>query len=136
MSREAQDAAAALRANAALYAAIAEGDLGAMDALWAQKEPVVCVHPGRAPLLGRVAVMASWSQIFDGGAPPIHHSQDSVSLIRGLAFVNCLEHLGDTTLAATNVLVWEGGQWKVIQHMAGVIPDPDSAPPPPSGPLH
>jgi hypothetical protein len=136
MSREAADAISALRVNQALYAAIADGDLRGMDELWARDEPVLCIHPGGAPLQGRIAVMASWSEIFDGGAPPISYSQDSVSLIRGVAFVNCLEHLGDTTLAASNVLVWESSAWRIIQHTAGVLTQAQEVSPPASGPLH
>ncbi|MBW1886606.1 MAG: nuclear transport factor 2 family protein [Deltaproteobacteria bacterium] len=136
MSREAADAISALRVNQALYAAIADGDLRGMDELWARDEPVLCIHPGGAPLQGRIAVMASWSEIFDGGAPPISYSQDSVSLIRGVAFVNCLEHLGDTTLAASNVLVWESSAWRIIQHTAGILTQAQEVSPPPSGPLH
>jgi hypothetical protein len=136
MSREAADAISALRVNQALYAAIADGDLRGMDELWARDEPVLCIHPGGAPLQGRIAVMASWSEIFDGGAPPISYSQDSVSLIRGVAFVNCLEHLGDTTLAASNVLVWESSAWRIIQHTAGVLTQAQEVPPLASGPLH
>ena len=136
MSRESEDAIAALRVNAALYAAIADGDLQAMDALWSRDEPVLCIHPGDPPLHGRIAVMASWSEIFDGGAPPITYSQDTVSLIRGVAFVNCLEHLGDTTLAASNVLIWESAAWRIIQHTSGVLTEPQSMPPEISGRLH
>ncbi len=136
MSREAEDAISALRVNQALYAAIADGDLRGMDELWARDEPVLCIHPGGAPLQGRIAVMASWSEIFDGGAPPISYSQDTVSLIRGVAFVNCLEHLGDTTLAASNVLVWESSAWRIIQHTAGVLTHAQEVPPQASGPLH
>lgn len=134
MSRESQDAITALRANAALYDAIASGDLQAMDAIWARDEPVLCIHPGGPPLQGRVAVMASWSEIFDGAPPPISYSQDSVSLVRGVAFVNCLEHLGETTLAASNVLVWEGGAWRIILHTAGIVGPTRSDAPTPSGP--
>ena len=136
MSREAEDAISALRVNQALYTAIAAGDLRGMDELWARDEPVLCIHPGGAPLQGRIAVMASWSEIFDGGAPPIRYSQDSVSLIRGVAFVNCLEHLGGTTLAASNVLVWESRAWRIIQHVAGVVSQAREVPPLASGPLH
>jgi hypothetical protein len=136
MSREAEDAISALRVNQALYAAIADGDLRGMDELWARDEPVLCIHPGRPPLHGRIAVMASWNEIFDGGAPPISYSQDTVSLIRGVAFVNCLEHLGDTVLAASNVLVWESSAWRIIQHVAGVVNQAESVPPVASGPLH
>jgi hypothetical protein len=136
MSREAEDAISALRTNDALYAAIASGDLRAMDGLWARDEPVLCIHPGGPPLQGRIAVMASWSEIFDRGAPAISYSRDSVSLIRGVAFVNCLEHLGDTTLAASNVLVWESAAWRIVQHTAGILSESQNVPPIASGPLH
>ena len=136
MSREAADAIAALRVNAALYASIARGNLAALDGLWARDEPVLCIHPGGAPLQGRVAVMASWNEIFERGGPPISYSQDSVSLIRGLAFVSCLEHLGDTTLSASNILVWESSAWRIVQHTAGVLTESQGLDLPPSGPLH
>ena len=137
MSRESQDAITALRVNAAFYAAIAEGDLRAMDDVWSRDEPVLCIHPGGPPLQGRIAVMGSWAEIFRGGAPPISYRNDAVSMIRGLAFVNCVEQLGDTSLSACNVLVWESGSWRFVQHTAGILSsetltfDID-----PSGPLH
>ena len=137
MSRESQDAIAALRVNAAFYAALADGDLHAMDEIWARDEAVLCIHPGGAPLQGRIAVMASWSELFAGGAPPISYSNDSVSLIRGLAFVNCLEQLGDTVLSASNILVWEAGAWRMVQHTAGILASVTSAADlEPSGRLH
>jgi hypothetical protein len=136
MSREAADAIAALRVNAALYTSIAGGDLAAMDDLWARDEPVLCIHPGGPPLQGRVAVMASWNEIFERGGPPITYSQDSVSLVRGIAFVNCLEHIGDTTLSASNVFVWESSAWRLVQHTAGVVGEMQARIETPSGPLH
>ncbi len=136
MSRESDDAIAALRVNAAFYAAIADGDLQAVDAVWARDEPVACIHPGGPPLQGRIAVMASFRELFDGGGPPITYSQDTVSLIRGVAFVTCLEHLGDTTLAASNVLVWESAAWRIVQHTSGILTEPRDLPPPHRGPLH
>jgi len=137
MSRESQDAIAALRVNAAFYAAIADGDLKAMDEIWARDEPVLCIHPGGPPLQGRIAVMASWSELFAGAPPPISYSSDSVSLVRGLAFVSCLEHLGDTVLSASNILVWEAGAWRIVQHTAGILSSATAAADlKPSGPLH
>ena len=136
MSREGQEAITALRVNAALYEAIAAGDLQAMDGIWSRDEPVLCIHPGGAPLQGRLAVMASWSELFDGAPPPISCSQDSVSLVRGVAFVNCLEHLGDTTLAASNVFVWEAGAWRLVLHTAGIVSATQVETPAASGPLH
>ena len=84
MSRESKDAITALRVNAAFYAAIADGDLRAMDDIWSRDEPVLCIHPGGPPLQGRIAVMGSWAEIFRGGAPPISYRNDAVSMIRGL----------------------------------------------------
>ena len=137
MSRESQDAIAALRVNAAFYAAIADGDLRAMDGVWARDEPVLCIHPGGPPLQGRIAVMASWSELFGGGGPPISFSSDSVSMIRGLAFVNCIEHLGDSALSASNILVWEDGAWRIVQHTAGLLTSGSAmANVNPTGPLH
>ncbi len=136
MSRESADAIAALRVNAAYYAALTDGDLAAMDAIWARDEPVLCIHPGGTPLQGRVAVMASFRSVFEGGGPPIEYSQDAVSLVRGIAFVNCLEHLADNTLAVSNVLVWEGGQWRMLQHVASLMSTGLAIPPPERGPLH
>ena len=43
----------ALAANAAFYAAFAASDAGRMDAVWARRAPVACVHPGWEVLTGR-----------------------------------------------------------------------------------
>jgi len=136
MSRESADAIAALRVNAAFYSAMAAGDLAAMDAVWARDEPVLCIHPGGPPLQGRVEVMASFRSLFDAVAPPIEFSRDAVSLVRGLAFVNCIEHLGEASLAASNVLVWEGGEWRFVQHVASAMAPGSSLPAQRSGALH
>lgn len=126
MSRESQDAIAALRVNADFYAAIADGDLRGMDSVWARDEPVLCIHPGGAPLQGRIDVMASWAEILADGGPPIRFRNDSVSMIRGIAFVNCIECVGDSTLSASNVLVWEDGAWRFVQHTAGILSSPNT----------
>ncbi|MEE8533734.1 MAG: nuclear transport factor 2 family protein, partial [Alphaproteobacteria bacterium] len=36
--------------NEAFYQAFADGDLAAMDAVWAREAPVACIHPGWAAL--------------------------------------------------------------------------------------
>src|SRR5438128_8412277 len=41
-----------LEANAAFYAAFAQRDADAMDALWAREVPVACLHPGWHPWPG------------------------------------------------------------------------------------
>jgi hypothetical protein len=139
MSGESSDAALALKSNEAFYQAFVSGDLSAMDDLWSTHERVVCVHPGGAPLHGRLAVMASWQSLFEHGPPPIRSSDQRVVLVRGLAFISGLEHIGETILSATNTLVWEGGRWRFVFHQAGVISDAEMATtgePGPGGLIH
>ena len=59
---------AAVATNAAFYAAFAQGDIRAMDALWSTSEPVLCTHPGAVPLRGRSEVMEGWAAL-SVGAP-------------------------------------------------------------------
>lgn len=126
---------AALAANASFYAAFAKGDLRAMDSIWSVSEPVLCCHPGTLPLHGRTAVMESWQAIL-GQPPPIAVSEARAVVIRGVAFVTCLEQIGGEVLAATNVLVWEDGQWRMAHHQSGAIARREPAGPGPEQPLH
>ncbi len=126
---------AALGIHAAFYTALAEGDWDAMNELWASTGPVICTHPGATPILGREAVMASWRQILL--EPPAIEARDAqVAMIRGLAFITCTEQIGEVRLAATKVLVWEDGGWRVALHQAGHCADPIRESTPSSGPLH
>ena len=55
--------------NRALYAAIENGDLDAMGALWAgddDGDPSVCVHPGWDPVQGRARILRSWALVMAG----------------------------------------------------------------------
>jgi hypothetical protein len=54
---------AILFANDAFYTAFATGDLAAMDAVWARRAPVCCIHPGWTALNDRDAIMESWRGI-------------------------------------------------------------------------
>ncbi len=117
---EAAELRAALRANDRFYAALTEGDMAAMEELWSATASVICTHPGSTTLHGRSAVMESWAQILQS-PPDIRHSDAQVTLIRGLAFVSCVEHLGGGLLAATNVFVWEDGDWRMVDHQAGGV---------------
>jgi ketosteroid isomerase-like protein len=111
-----------LAANAAFYRAFAERDLGAMEALWAHASRVACTHPGWRSLHGREAVMESWRSILDSpDAPDIACSRVSVIPGDGMAVVLCVESLRGGSLAATNVFVREGGEWRIVHHHAGPI---------------
>jgi hypothetical protein len=56
------DSDAVLAANLEFYRAFTTRDAEAMDALWARRAPVACVHPGWPPLTDRDAVVESWRQ--------------------------------------------------------------------------
>ena len=131
---ESNEIRAAIAANAAFYAAFVEGDYEAMDALWATTAPALCVHPGAPAIHGRPLVMESWRAVLSD-PPQISASGVQVTMIRGVAFVTCLEHIGPGVLMATNVFVWEDGAWRIVHHQAGPVQlaDEDA---PPDGPLH
>ena len=135
MSPEAEEAQAALTANDAFYNAFAAGDLDAMDSCWSKEEVVLCTHPGWRPLHGREEVMDSWQRILGNGPPSLRWSDGRVSIVRGLAFVSCIEWLMDGTLVATNVFVWEAGGWKLVHHHASPLSG-DALPPDPPERLH
>jgi hypothetical protein len=123
------DGRAALACNQAFYQAFAAGDFGAMEDLWSTAEHVICVHPGTAPLHGHALVMETWRQILEN-PPALVSSDATVEVIRGLAFVTCIENFQLHQLAATNVFVWENGDWRLTLHHAGAIaPAGNMAPP-------
>ena len=122
MSRE-----ALLFANEAFYRAFADGDADAMAALWAERLPLACLHPGREALVGREAVLASWRAILE--APPEIAFRAPRAFDYGASgFVLCWEIVGDSHLIATNVFAQEDGHWRMVHHQAG--PTRDTPPPP------
>ena len=112
-----------LFANEAYYTAFASGDVDAMDAIWAEMTPVTCIHPGGPVLEGRDAVLESWVEILISGQTEGFTCHDAkVHMVSDgggdLAWVTCLEVLGDGALAATNIFVRENGAWKIAHHQA------------------
>ncbi len=121
------DDEAVLAANESFYRAFAEGDAEALEALWAVRAPVACIHPGWAPLAGRDLVMQSWRAILAAGPPPISCREPSAHVLGEAAFVVCFEVIDEGLLAATNVFVREAGAWRMVHHQAGptalAVPD-------------
>jgi len=121
-----------LLANDAFYSAFAGRDVDAMDAVWARRASVACVHPGWPPLTGRDAVMASWRGILRGpGAPNIACTEAECHVLAESAFVVCIERLEGAALVATNVFVREDGAWRLVHHHAGPIAEADDERPDP-----
>lgn len=134
-----------LRAHAEFYAAFERADFEAMEALWADDDGVVCVHPGAPPIRGRGAVMRSWVALM-ADAPYLQFFLTDVdaSVVDGLASVTCTENVlsatADTPVGvfaggsavATNVFRRSAGRWRLwIHHSSPVLstPDPDPAEP-------
>ena len=114
---------AVLAANRAFYDAFLERDMPAMERVWALDHPASCIHPGWAPLIGRQTVMASWRAIFGSPDPPrIEMTDPHAVVVGGAAFVTCVEHITDATIAATNVFVQEGGEWRLVHHHGSPMP--------------
>jgi ketosteroid isomerase-like protein len=135
-SGESEESRAALTANDEFYTAFGTGDAEAMDACWSKTEPVLCTHPGWQPIHGREEVIESWQRILENGPPSVRWSDGRVAIIRGVAFVSCIEWLIDGTLVATNVFVWEEGAWKLVHHHASPLAEQAQVQDEPPGRLH
>ncbi len=114
------DQDAILFANEAFYQAFAERDMGAMEAIWAERDSVACIHPGWHPLEGRDEVLESWRAILaNAGSPPVVCREPRVHMRGEMAFVVCYEDIHGQFLIATNVFVREGRTWRIVHHQAG-----------------
>ncbi len=116
------DSDAVLAANLEFYRAFTMRDVDAMDALWARRAPVACVHPGWPPLADRAAVIESWRGILTNPeSPRIACYDERVFLYGDTALVVCEEELGGGTLIASNWFVREVEGWRMAHHHAGQL---------------
>lgn len=116
-----------LAANAQFYRAFNSGDLANMTALWAERSPVACLHPGQPLLLGREAVLRAWRDILTHGPGfSLRSDEPVVQLFGDTAIVYCYEATGEQPahLVATNVFVREGSSWRMVHHHAGPLAEP------------
>ena len=122
---DAETEGAVLAANEAFYRALASADAEAMDAIWARRAPVTCLHPGWTLLSGRGAVLESWAAILaNPNQPRIVGGGASVSpLGADAALVLCREVVSGAPLYATNVFVREDGAWRLAHHQSGPVAD-------------
>lgn len=111
-----------LAANDAFYRAFNERDLEAMDTLWAQTVSVTCIHPGWNRITGRETVIESWRGILSNpGQPRVVTGGAAVTELGDTAIVTCRELVGSSPLTATNIFVYEFGQWRLIHHHSGPV---------------
>jgi len=116
------DSDAVLAANLEFYRAFTAGDLAAMNALWARRAPVACLHPGWTALNDRDAIIQSWEGILSNpDAPRVACFDEQVFLYGDVALVLCEEELASGTLAASNLFIREDDEWRIAHHHAGQI---------------
>lgn len=116
------DSDAVLAANLEFYRAFTMRDLVAMEALWARRSPVACIHPGWPALTERDGIMESWQRILSNpDAPRIACYDERVLLYGEVALVICEEELDGGTLIASNLFVREDDAWKIAHHQAGQL---------------
>jgi len=116
------DSDAVLAANLEFYRAFTARDRAAMNALWARRAPVACLHPGWTALTDRDAIIQSWEGILSSpDAPRIACFDEQVLLYGDVALVLCEEDLDGGTLAASNLFIREDGEWRIAHHHAGQI---------------
>jgi len=117
-----------LARNVAFYDAFNARDMSAMDAMWAERAPVACLHPGSTALHGRSQVIRSWRSILaSDGAPKVSVEGSRVVMLGETAMVLCYERVVDpetgsgAVLAATNVFVRESNEWRLVHHHSSAI---------------
>ena len=125
---------AVLNVNQSVYDAIEGGDIDLMRSLWADREDVVCIHPGAEPLHGHAAVSRSWSMVMaNTGYIQFFLTGVSVSFATDdTAVVTCTENVlaeGESTdsfaggkAVATNVFVRARRGWLLwMRHASPVV---------------
>ncbi len=110
-----------LAANAAYYRAFAEADYAAMTRVWGE-EHLSCIHPGWPALFGRRAILDSYKQILRNPEQErIEPRQETVIVAGDEARVLCVEFVGGSALAATNLFRRVDGAWRLTHHQASPI---------------
>lgn len=117
-----------LAANAQFYESFRIGDLAAMQALWANRKEVCCVHPGARGIYGYEDVMTSWEYVWANYEFPleIELKDVNVRVIGDVGYVSCVELVKTKGSSwggqfATNVFERIDGKWFICIHHASVL---------------
>ena len=107
--------------NQAFYDAHEQRDLTAMAAVWEHSDRACCIHPGWPILRTWPLIEESWRRIFTGGGRnQFIVTNEQVHVAGDIAWVSLDENLVDGamtgTIAATNMFVRIGTDWKLILH--------------------
>ncbi|XP_057475907.1 uncharacterized protein LOC130763888 isoform X2 [Actinidia eriantha] len=120
--------ASVLAANSRFYNSFRNGDLAAMQSLWAKGENACLVHRGESGIFGYKLVMGSWEYVWANYEFPLDIKIKNVQVhVRGhLGYVNCTEMIKTKGRSrgiqfATNVFERIDGQWFICIHHASNV---------------
>ncbi len=125
-----------LSANQSFYQAFNRQDIDLMVKAWAQREDIICLHPGWSALIGLDDIIESWEGIFEAGEGlEIELSDVKVEVSGEMAWVRCRENLFSLSLSgvhasrvfATNLFRKIDGRWRMVLHHASSLPQEMSA---------
>ncbi|KAK7390436.1 hypothetical protein VNO78_25741 [Psophocarpus tetragonolobus] len=115
-------------ANSRFYESFRNGDLAAMQTLWAKKDEVCCVHPGLKGISGYDDVIESWNFIWANYEFPLQVKLEDIKVhVRGdMGFVTCMEFVKTAGgrwggQFVTNLFEKIDGQWFICIHHASPI---------------
>jgi ketosteroid isomerase-like protein len=132
------DEEAVLEANAEFYAAFESGDIDRMADVWERSDRATVVHPGWPRIQGWAKVAASIDAIFRGtGYIQFFLTDAHVEVVGSVAVVSLDENilqasgaanapespgpLSEAKVAAVNVFVRDGGEWRLILHQGSPV---------------
>ncbi|KAF7845430.1 F-box protein SKIP8 [Senna tora] len=117
-----------LGANSRFYESFKTGNLSAMQALWAKKDEVCCVHPGVKGISGYDDVIESWNLVWANYEFPLEIKLEDIKVhARGdMGYVTCMEFVKTKGgrwggQFVTNVFERIDGQWFICVHHASPI---------------
>ncbi len=121
--------ATAVEAESAFYSAFEMGDIQLMNAVMADHNGVVCVHPGATPVLGRKAVLESWSGILANSVEPVvYPNVVNVNIFGDVAVHLVNERIAQShhpdaqvsLIIATNIYIRQKNGWRMLEHHASL----------------
>lgn len=129
------DRAALLAANEAFYDAFQRCDLGAMEAVWAQRSNDVCVHPGWEIHRGWAQIRDTFRRILTNGQPLRFELSDvDVEIVGAIGRVTAVENIYTPDgqrlvgrVACTNLFLRDGDGWRMTLHHGSPLTTVESA---------
>lgn len=110
------------RAQCLFYEAFSNQDYDSMSELWSTDSDTQCNHPGMPRMTGRKEIMNSWKDLFQGPQMNVETTDAVVDICGGTAICKCVEAIdASSKLEALNIYKREGGEWRMVFHMASPV---------------